>query len=174
MLYPLRNSGRLFLAVAFAVSLTTSAQSQTDEVAALGVSQGRTISIDYKLRLADGTVLETSKEDGPLTFVVGQGEFFPAAETQMAGMRKGDKKSLSLGPDDAYGAIDPELMIEVELDKIPEEARKPGTVVGVKAPDGEVRRVRVAEVKETAVVLDLNHPLAGKDVVVDVQILSVE
>jgi peptidylprolyl isomerase len=164
----------MFLAVGFALSLASSAQSQTDEAAALAVAQGRTVSMDYRLRLADGTVLETSDDDGPLTFVVGRGEFFPAAETQMAGMKKGDKRSLRLSADNAYGAIDPELMIEVELEKVPEDVRKPGLVVGVRSPDGEVRRVRVAEVKETGVVLDLNHPLAGKDVVVDVEILSVE
>jgi peptidylprolyl isomerase len=156
------------------VSLAPSAQAQTDDAAALAVAQGRTVSMDYRLRLADGTVLETSDDGGPLTFVVGQGEFFSAAETQMAGMKKGDKKSLSLSADNAYGATDPELMVEVELEKIPEAARKPGILIGVQAPDGEVRRVRVVEVKETGVVLDLNHPLAGKDVVVDVEILSVE
>lgn len=169
-----RTSRCLLLAAGLCLSLAPLAHGQSAEGSALAVAEGRTVSIDYQLKLPDGTQLETSAQAGPMTFVVGKGEFFPAAEAQLAGMKAGDEKTLKLASADAFGPVNPDLLMQIDKEQVPEEMQKPGTIIGVKGPDGEVRRVRVHETRETVVVVDLNHPLAGKDVVVDIQIISVE
>jgi FKBP-type peptidyl-prolyl cis-trans isomerase SlyD len=88
-------------------------------------------------------------------------------------MRAGEAKRVEIPPADAYGVVDPTAEREVPKDAIPPEGRHVGAQLTAKTAAGETRYVRVKEVKEGTVVLDLNHPLAGKTLYFDVRILEV-
>ena len=93
---------------------------------------------------------------------------------RQAGMKKGESKKVTLTPDEGYGVVQPELMQTVPAEKIPEGARQAGTMLMAEAQSGEQRPVRVHEVKGDEIVLDLNHPLAGKSLVFDVKVLEIQ
>jgi FKBP-type peptidyl-prolyl cis-trans isomerase 2 len=92
----------------------------------------------------------------------------------MIGMRPGEEKKVVVKPEDAYGPVMPNAQTEVPKDAIPKEGLKVGTALMARSGSGEARPVVVKEIKETTVVLDLNHPLAGKTLFFDVKVLGVE
>ena len=116
-------------------------------------------------------VLESNPEGQPLIYTQGSGEILNALETELLGLVAGDEKLVTLAPEDAYGTIDPAAFQEVPIDQIPEEARKVDTLLNAPGYQGTIR---VAEVQEEIVILDFNHPLAGKSLTFDITIVSVE
>ena len=110
----------------------------------------------------------------PLVYRQGQGELFPALEAALAGAKEGESRPVKLPPVEAYGERNPDLVIEVETERVPEEARKPGALLSTRDANDEPRVVRVQEVRGDRVVIDLNHPLAGETLVFDVKILDVQ
>jgi FKBP-type peptidyl-prolyl cis-trans isomerase 2 len=148
-------------------SLTISAQ----DGEAIVIEAGKTVSIDYSLSLAGQEVLESSPGGQPLIYTQGSGEILNALEAELLGLAAGDEKFVTLAPEDAYGTIDPSAFQEVPIDQIPEEARKVDTLLNAPGYQGTIR---VAEVQEEIVILDFNHPLAGKTLTFDITIVSVE
>jgi FKBP-type peptidyl-prolyl cis-trans isomerase 2 len=138
------------------------------------VSEGKRVSIEYTLTLADGTKVDSNVGGEPLTYTQGGQEILPALQQALVGLHVGETKQVSLSPEEGYGAVDPNAFREVEKDLIPEEARKIGAPLVARDPSGRVHHVRVHEVKDTSVVLDLNHPLAGKALNFNVTILDIE
>jgi FKBP-type peptidyl-prolyl cis-trans isomerase 2 len=138
------------------------------------IEKGRKVSLEYTLTLDDGKVAETNAGKEPLTYQQGGGKMLPAFEAQVAGLTAGAAKEFDLAPEQAYGAVRKELYQTVDAAKIPEEARKPGAMLMAQGEGGQPHRVRVAEVKGDKVVLDFNHPLAGKKLHFAVKVLSVE
>jgi FKBP-type peptidyl-prolyl cis-trans isomerase SlyD len=126
------------------------------------IDKGATVRFDYTLKDEAGAVLDTSEGREPLTYVHGRREIIPGLERELAGMRAGEEKDVVLQPADAYGPVDPSALAEVPKRMVPPEALVPGTELVARGPDGESRVVRVKEVRAESVVLDLNHPLAGK------------
>jgi FKBP-type peptidyl-prolyl cis-trans isomerase SlyD len=167
---------RIAAMVALALGLTlgtAGAQQQTD--AALPVIQdGATVRLEYTLSLEDGKVLDSSRGREPLRFIQGQHEIVPGLEKALDGMRAGEAKQVRVEPADAYGDIDPRAVTEVPKDRLPAAALTVGTVLLARGPDGERQPVQVKEIKEQTVLLDLNHPLAGKTLLFDVKVVSVE
>ena len=98
----------------------------------------------------------------------------PGLERALDGMAAGESKQGTLEPEEAYGAIDPELFQEVEAARIPEESRRAGAKLSYRDGRGESRRVRVHEVRGDRIVIDMNHPFAGSDVRYEVKVLKVE
>ena len=138
---------------------------------AIEIEAGKTVAIDYALSLAGADVLESNPEGQPLIYTQGSGEILNALETELLGLVAGDEKLVTLAPEDAYGTIDPAAFQEVPIDQIPEEARKVNTLLNAPGYQGTIR---VAEVQEEIVILDFNHPLAGKSLTFDITIVSVE
>lgn len=138
------------------------------------ITDGSHVSIEYTLTLADGTVVDTNKGQDPLTYTQGGGQILPALEKELAGLKVSDSKNVKLSAADGYGEIDPKAFQEVEIDRIPEDARKVGALLVAGGPGGEQRPIRVAEVHEDKVLLDFNHPLAGQALVFDVTIVGVD
>jgi FKBP-type peptidyl-prolyl cis-trans isomerase SlyD len=89
-------------------------------------------------------------------------------------MKVGDSKQVTVKPEDAYGPVNKDAVSEIEKDQIPEDSLKVGTVLQGQNPDGRVLIARVVEIKEDTVLLDYNHPLAGKTLYFDVKILDVQ
>lgn len=134
------------------------------------IAAGNQVSFEYTLSVA-GEVVESNKGQEPLTYTQGGGQILPALESELEGLTVGDEKSVSLTAADGYGEINPEAFQEVPLDRIPENARVVGTLLQSPEYPGPIR---VAEVREDVVVLDLNHPMAGKDLTFDITIVDIE
>jgi FKBP-type peptidyl-prolyl cis-trans isomerase 2 len=143
------------------------------EEASPTIKAGSRVRIEYTLTDDAGTVLGSNKGQEPFAFTQGAREIVPGLESALTGMHAGDVKHVTVKPEDAYGPVDPAAQIEVNKSRVP-----PGVSVGSeltgRAPNGATRPVRVKEIKDDTVVLDLNHPLAGKTLNFDVKILSVD
>ncbi len=138
------------------------------------IETGSTVKLEYTLTDDAGKVLDSNKGQDPLTYTHGQEEILPALENALKGMRAGDHKDVTLPPTDGYGEVDPKAVTEVPKELIPPESLKAGAELVARSPSAGPRLVRVKEIKEKTVVIDLNHPLAGKTLHFDVTVLGVE
>ncbi|HEV8341720.1 MAG TPA: FKBP-type peptidyl-prolyl cis-trans isomerase [Candidatus Binatia bacterium] len=138
------------------------------------IKKDSVVSFEYTLSDESGAVIESNKGEAPVTYTHGEEEIIPALEKALSVMGISEKKNIRLGPKDAYGPVDPEGFKEVPRKHIPAEGLKTGTMLRVRGPHGEDVAFRVHEIKEESVVLDLNHPLAGKTLTFDVKILDVQ
>ena len=158
------------LSPALAIAAAPALPAVVAPVIAPVVAKGKTVAIEYTLSLDDGSTVQTNVGGNPLSFVAGEGQMIPGLEAALDGKAVRERVKVKLPPDQAYGLSDPKKMQEVPLDKIPEDARKVGTLLRAEGIDGPVR---VAEVRHDVVVLDYNHPLAGKALTFDVLVLSI-
>lgn len=140
----------------------------------MSISDGKTVSMEYTLTLEDKKVLDTNVGGKPLNFTQGSHQIIPGLETALEGMKIGESKQVTVAPEQGYGPINPQAVQEVPIEKIPEEARKIGAQLQGKDAQGRMVNPRVAEVKEQVVMLDFNHPLAGKTLLFDVKILDIQ
>lgn len=138
------------------------------------IEDGRTVSFEYTLKLDDGSVASTNVGKQPLVYEHGKSEILPALERALGGLKAGDAKKVTLSPEHGYGERNPEALIEVPVEVIPENARQVGMLLVARDPAGNEQQVRVHEVGEERIVLDQNHPLAGERLHFDIKILSVE
>jgi FKBP-type peptidyl-prolyl cis-trans isomerase 2 len=145
-----------------------------EKAAAVRVADGRKVSIEYTLRLDDGTQADSNVGGEPLVYQQGASQILPALEQELEGLAVNDTKQVTLTPDQGYGPVDPAATKEVAIEEIPAEARKVDAVlIGVDA-EGNQRPVRVKKVDAKTVTLDLNHFLAGRTLTFDVKILKIE
>ena len=135
------------------------------------ISTGSSVSLEFTLTLADGTVVDSNVDGEPITYVHGEGKLLPALEAALTGMTEGERKTIALESADAFGPVNPEAFREVPIDDIPKDARIVGTKLSAEGFNGPIR---VHEVGEATIVLDFNNPLAGEDVKFDVRVVSVE
>ena len=136
--------------------------------------EGDTVRIHYTGTLTDGTTFDSSEGRDPLEFTVGSGQIIPGLDTAIPGMSVGDKKTVEVPSDQAYGERQAEAMQTVPRDQIPAEIDvKPGLQLQVQSPQGQVMPVTVAEVSDTEVTLDANHPLAGRDLKFDIELVEI-
>lgn len=138
------------------------------------IQNGSSVSIEYTLKLDDGTPVDTNVGEDLLTYEQGAGEILPALEAALAGHRVGDTKTVSLTAEQGYGAIDPEAYREVDLEVVPEGSREVGSAMVARNPQGQETPIRVHEVREQSIILDFNHPLAGEALNFDVKIVKIE
>ncbi len=138
------------------------------------ISDGKIISMEYTLTLEDKKVIDTNVGKDPLTFTQGSHQIIPGLETELEGMKTGETKQVTVSPEKAYGQVNPKAIQEVPIDVIPPEGRKVGMQLQGKDDQGQVHLSRVAEIKEKVIVLDFNHPLAGKTLYFDVKILDIK
>ena len=140
----------------------------------MGVSTGKQVSIEYTLTLEDKTVVDSNVGADPLTFVQGSHNIIPGLESALDGMEIGESKQVTVTPEDAYGPVNEDSVSEIEKTYIPEDSLKVGAVLQGQSPDGRVIIARVVEIMEETVMLDYNHPLAGKTLNFDVEIMDVQ
>jgi FKBP-type peptidyl-prolyl cis-trans isomerase SlpA len=138
------------------------------------VDVNSTVSVNYTGRLEDGTVFDSSLTEGrePLSATLGQGSLIPGFEKGLLGMNIGEKKTVNIPFADAYGDVNPQMVAEVPKDRVPESIEV-GQMLQTMTPQGPMN-VLVKEVYDDHVVLDANHPLAGKDLIFDLELISVE
>jgi FKBP-type peptidyl-prolyl cis-trans isomerase SlyD len=170
----LRLPGLLAATVAVLLSTTAVRSAEKGKDASLEVADGKRVSIEYTLRLEDETLVDTNVGGTPLTYTHGGNELLPALQSALSGLKAGDSKDVKLAAKDGYGPVEKQAFIEVGKDRIPEGAQKVGSVLEARDPAGQAQPVRVHEVKDETVVLDFNHPLAGKTLVFHVKVVGVE
>ncbi len=158
----------------FATSYSFVLADTQESPSSMSISAGKTISMEYTLTLEDKKVLDSNVGGKPLSFTQGSHQIIPGLETALEGMKVGESKQVIVSPEQGYGPVNPKAIQEVQIDKIPEEARKVGSQLQAKGPDGRMVTPRVVEVKEQVVMLDFNHPLAGKKLFFDVKILDIK
>ncbi|MDZ7761839.1 MAG: peptidylprolyl isomerase [Desulfovermiculus sp.] len=136
---------------------------------------GDLVKVHYRGILQDGTEFDSSYEGEPLEFTLGQGQIIPGFEQAVQGMTPGDSKTVQVSQDQAYGGYDESKLINVERSNLPENIQpEEGMVLQVNSQDNDVFYVTVSEVKDEEVVLDGNHPLAGKDLTFEIELVDVQ
>lgn len=138
------------------------------------VKTGDTVRIHYTGTLSDGSTFDTSDGRDPLEFTVGSGQIIPGLDKAIPGMTVGEKKVVEVAASDAYGEHDPNGIQSVPRTQVPDHIPlDPGTQLQVQTSDGRAVPVVVAEVTEEVVVLDANHPLAGKDLTFAIELVEI-
>lgn len=138
------------------------------------IQKGKTVSFEYTLTLGDREVIDTNVGKTPLTFTHGSSQIIPGLEDEMTGMKAGDRKQVTVKPEDGYGPFLPEAVIELRTEQVPENSRRVGAMLQTRSPEGQVFRGRITKIDEKTVVIDLNHPLAGKTLFFDVKVIDVQ
>ncbi|MGM5482237.1 MAG: FKBP-type peptidyl-prolyl cis-trans isomerase [Nanobdellota archaeon] len=126
--------------------------------------KGSKVKVHYTGTLDDGTTFDSSEGKEPIEFVVGQNKVIPGFENSVDGMEQGEEKDFKLTPDQAYGERNEQLIQEVQKSQLPENMEvKEGQMLMLKAPNGQNLPAKVVEDKGETFMLDINHPLAGKN-----------
>jgi FKBP-type peptidyl-prolyl cis-trans isomerase 2 len=138
------------------------------------VTTGTEVSIEYTLKLDETNVFDTNVGAEPLIYVQGARQIVPGLENALEGMKVGESKQVTVQPEEGYGTVRQEAFLEIEKEKIPQDALQVGAQIQGRAGNGQVVRARVAEIKDETVTLDFNHPLAGKTLHFKVKILDIK
>ncbi len=135
---------------------------------------GDTVRVHYTGRFTNGTEFDSSTGREPLEFTLGQGSIIPGLEREILGMAVGDKNTVTIMSDDAYGARQPEAVRDVPRDTIPEEIELAvGARLQAVSEDGQPLMLTVVRLTDDIATLDANHPLAGQDLVFDVELIEI-
>ena len=136
---------------------------------------GDTVQVHYTGRLADGTIFDTSTDGDPLEVTLGEEQVIPGFEQALIGMEPGESKTVTIPAAQAYGPYDEDKVVAVNRERTFPSHFQPqvGQQLHVRSKDGERFLVTVVEVSETTVMLDINHPLAGKDLTFDIQLVEI-
>lgn len=139
------------------------------------IQPGSRVCLHLAIKLADGTVAESTFDDEPMEIVIGDGTLVHGLEIALYGMRPGHTQSLTLHPTQAFGEHDPDAVGWLPREQFPTDMQLiPGALVGFSGPQGEEVAALVIAVEETRVQIDFNHPLAGKPIIFESEIISVE
>ncbi|SHI97879.1 peptidylprolyl isomerase [Malonomonas rubra DSM 5091] len=137
-------------------------------------AHNNTVTVKYTGKLADGTIFDASPEDSPLQFIIGRGEVIKGFEAAVLNMAQGEVKTVVIEPDQAYGASKPELIEEIKRAALPDNVELvEGRQLEVTQGDGSLLLLMINKVTEETVTLDANHPLAGKTLTFEIEMLDV-
>ncbi len=137
--------------------------------------EGDTVFVHYTGKLEDDTVFDSSRDRDPLSFAIGEGKVIPGFEEQVIGMAPGESKTITIDSENAYGPYREDQVIEVERDRLPDEIEpEVGHQLQVQQANGSTSVVVITDLTDDTVTLDANHPLAGKDLTFDLELVKVE
>jgi FKBP-type peptidyl-prolyl cis-trans isomerase 2 len=138
------------------------------------VKKGDMIKVHYHGKLSSGETFDSSSGREPLEFEVGSGMVIKGFDEGVTGMEVGEKKTINIPYDEAYGAINPNMLFDMPKDRFPEDMQlENGMALMMSDGEGQQFQVVISEIKENSVVLDANHPLAGKDLVFDLELVEI-
>ena len=138
------------------------------------IKKGDKVKVEYTGKFSDGKVFDTSEGRAPLCFEVGAGMVVPGFDKAVDGMKLEEEKTFTLKPEEAYGPVRAEMVQEIPRDKLPKEPEpKEDMMLVMKAPDGRQIPARIAKVEADKVSVDLNHPLAGKELTFIVKVVGI-
>ena len=136
------------------------------------VSKGKVISLEYTLKLEDGKVVDTNVGGDPLTFTQGNNQIIRGVESALEGMEVGQAKQAVVPPVEGYGDPDPGAFHEMPKENLPQEIQVCTQLHGKDTSGREIRPI-VSAIKDETVLLDFNHPLAGKTLYFDLKVVNV-
>ncbi|MDA8326292.1 MAG: peptidylprolyl isomerase [Nitrospiraceae bacterium] len=135
---------------------------------------GDTVKVHYTGKFDDGSVFDSSKDREPLQFTLGKGGLIKGFEEAVEGMAEGEAKAVKIPADKGYGLRMEELVFKVKKEVFPPAIEKKiGALLELRQPDGGIMEVQISDITEDCVVLDGNHPLAGKDLLFEIEVVEI-
>ncbi len=138
------------------------------------ITDNSQVTIDYTMTLENGEVIDSTKDLKPLTYTQGTGEIMAGLESRLQGKKQGDTIEVTVPAAEGFGDVDPEAFIEIPKTDIPPENLEVGTILEGQGPQGQSIEGTVVELKEKTVIVDFNHPLAGKMLNFSITIVDVQ
>jgi peptidylprolyl isomerase len=141
---------------------------------AAGAKVGDTVQVHYTLTLADGTVFDSSVGGEPMEFTIGSGQLIAGFDEAVQGMKVGEKKTVTIPADKAYGPYLDTGLVEVPREKLPsDQTPEVGQQLVAVQSDGSQARAIITSISDNVVVVDFNHPLAGKDLTFEIELVKI-
>jgi peptidylprolyl isomerase len=135
---------------------------------------GDTVKVHYTGKLKNGELFDKSSENDPLQFKIGEGQIIPGLEEAVIGMEQGETKETEIPADEAYGPRDEEKVVEIERSRFPDNLEpEVDQKLQVQQENGQQLIVTVTDVAEKTVTLDMNHPLAGEDLIFKIELVGI-
>lgn len=136
--------------------------------------EGDEVQVHYTGKLEDGTVFDTSEDGEPLSFTIGENRVIPGFEEAVTGMEPGDSKTTEVEPEEAYGEHRDDMVMEMERDQIPQDVDpEVGQQLQLRLENGQTVPVLITALGEDTVTIDANHPLAGRKLLFDIELVDV-
>jgi peptidylprolyl isomerase/FKBP-type peptidyl-prolyl cis-trans isomerase SlpA len=137
--------------------------------------EGDEVRVHYTGKLEDGTVFDTSQEGEPLSFTIGEDRVIPGFEEAVVGMEPGDSKTQTIEPENAYGEHREDMVMELDKGQIPDEVEpQVGQQLQLRLENGQTVPVLITALGEDTVTIDANHPLAGRTLTFEIELIDVE
>jgi FKBP-type peptidyl-prolyl cis-trans isomerase 2 len=137
------------------------------------IENGTIVNVNYTGKLTDGSIFDSSEGRGSLRFEIGTGQIIPGFETALIGKNVGDKVTVNIHPEEAYGEVLQELIVNVPLERLPENLEI-GQTLEATLENGDSSNVTVINITEEYATIDGNHPLAGQELVFDIEVVSLD
>jgi FKBP-type peptidyl-prolyl cis-trans isomerase 2 len=139
------------------------------------VKNGDTVKVHYHGKLTDGTTFDSSEGRQPLEFKVGSGSVIRGFDNSVVGMSVGDKKTINIPAEEAYGEVEEDRFMEFPINRFPPDLKpEVGMTLTMSDGSGQQFPVVIGDVRDDVVILDANHPLAGKDLVFDIELMEIK
>ncbi len=139
----------------------------------MAVKKGDTIRLHYTVKMENGEVFDSSVSGEPIRFEVGRGEVIEGIEEEVVGMKVGEKKEISVAPEKGFGQRKEDLVQKAPREILREREVAEGDIVDLRSADGRVARAQVVNVAKDSVTFDLNHPLAGRTVILQIELVEI-
>ena len=137
--------------------------------------KGDTVAVHYTGKLDDGEVFDSSRDRDPLEFEVGSGQVIPGFDRAVEGLEVGETREITLDPEEGYGEPREDLVVDVDRSQFPAESEpEVGRQVQVQVAPDQNRVATITGIEDDSITLDLNHPLAGKQLTFDVELLEIK
>ena len=137
-------------------------------------AKGSKVSIDYTGKFDDGTVFDTSEGKEPISFTTGSGQVIKGFDNAVIGMKKGQQKKITISPQEGYGERDEKLTHEAPRTIFPPEVKlENGMGFSFRTPDGQVIHATVKDINPETVTIDMNHPLAGRNLIFELKVVEI-
>lgn len=138
------------------------------------IQDGKQVSFEYTLTV-EGKIVDSSEGKEPLQYVHGQSQIIPGLEKGLVGLQVGEEKVIKVSPQEAYGEVNPKAFHEFPKTSLPENLEpKIDMVLRIQGPEGQFIPAKIMEIKKDSLMLNLNHPLAGKTLSFEVKIVSIK
>jgi peptidylprolyl isomerase len=138
------------------------------------VKKGDKVKVHYHGRLTSGKTFDSSAGRQPLEFEVGSGMVIKGFDAGVTGMKAGEKKTITIPAEEAYGPKNPDMLMDYPKDRFPADMQmEVGMPLMMSDPGGQRFQVKISEIKEEIIVLDANHPLAGEELIFDLELVEI-